>query len=275
MERRRLISIKEEQYEELTSIWSTNGGYFLTGILPSIGHDKLEVKFQNRTAQSSYGKMICCAMEVYSSFMCVLDSGTYRKWSVRAGNNYTNNGPSVNYNVHIAVVDTVNDIYKEACYIYNGSSGSIMALSSGHTIVELADDETSGYWMKVNVPECNSRAVFAIDGSNSSANSYDMYLYTLANDYDGALYSAVGSFHNIILRNNKSTDVTFTVVIRLALTGGLPNRPWWMPCNRSKSARSVTILTLPYNGIPLKVQVSRSMGLSVSEAQTVLSGSAA
>ena len=112
MERRRLIGINAEQYEELTSIWSTNGGYFLTGILPSIGHDKLEVKFQNRTAQSSYGKMICCAMEVYSSFMCVLDSGTYRKWSVRAGNNYTNNGPSVNYNVHIAVVDTVNDIYK-------------------------------------------------------------------------------------------------------------------------------------------------------------------
>ena len=116
--------------------------------------------------------------------------------------------------------DLVLSALEEACYIYNGSSGSIMALSSGHTIVELADDETSGYWMKVNVPECNSRAVFAIDGSNSSANSYDMYLYTLANDYDGALYSAVGSFHNIILRNNKSTDVTFTVVDNSWQDGG-------------------------------------------------------
>ena len=116
--------------------------------------------------------------------------------------------------------DLVLSALEEACYIYNGSSGSIMALSSGHTIVELADDETSGYWMKVNVPECNSRAVFAIDGPNSSANSYDMYLYTLANDYDGALYSAVGSFHNIILRNNKSTDVTFTVVDNSWQDGG-------------------------------------------------------
>ena len=111
MERRRLLGLNAEQYEELTSIWSTNGGYFLTGILPSIGHDKLEVKFQNRTAQTGTGKMICCAYDG-SGLYCVLDSGYYRKWSIRAGSNYSSNGPSADYNAHIAIADTLNNIYK-------------------------------------------------------------------------------------------------------------------------------------------------------------------
>ena len=111
MNRRRLVDI--ELYEQLEYIYSTTGAYIVTDIKPLIGSDKLEIKFQNRTAQTSKGKIMCGTnWSTGSNIFAVLDSGSLSRFSLRCGTSWCTNGMKGNYNAHVAIMDTKNHIYK-------------------------------------------------------------------------------------------------------------------------------------------------------------------
>ena len=115
--------------------------------------------------------------------------------------------------------DLIYSRLEDACYIFNADDSKLKAVSSGKSLMELVSHDSLN-WFKVNLPECNSRSVFEITSANSLVSAYDVEIYTLANDWETELGSAIGSFHNIILKNTKSTDVTFTVVDNSWQDGG-------------------------------------------------------
>lgn len=103
---------------------------------------------------------------------------------------------------------------EQAYYIY--SDNCIEPISKGVALMELRENETSGEYFMYLIPRCDTNSVFVIDSNNSTEDSYAFDICDLTNIETNNFITGTKSVHTLLLKNDKSTDVDFTVTANIA-----------------------------------------------------------